>query len=137
MMDNFFFKILRKAFFNSDKPANRSTNRRTNETELSQTRNPPELKASSIGTHENQSADDGLQSVNDRLQSIMSQINISILNKVHDSQSLAYEYDKSGIENTECCICLEENIKLSPLLCKHQICPNCINRLIQYEWTKC
>lgn len=128
MMDNFFFKILRRAFYNSDGPTNKPTNKPIN-------------KATSKPTNEDTNETELLQrtdqTVDDRLQSIMSQINISILNKVHGSQSLAYEYDKSGIENTECCVCLEENIKLSPLLCKHQICPDCINRLIQYKWTKC
>lgn len=68
---------------------------------------------------------------------IKSTIDPKLLDKISELQTQAYSYDRTGIEQTECCICLEENLKLVPLICKHQLCVECHKKLIKAQFTTC
>lgn len=77
------------------------------------------------------------QTPDDPLQFIQSIIDPILLEKVSSLQELAYTHDKTGIAETECCVCLEVNQKLLPLICKHQLCVGCHKKLIANNYTNC
>jgi hypothetical protein len=56
---------------------------------------------------------------------LISLIDKDILTKIRNKQEFAYQYDKTGIELIECCVCYEENVNFVPLKCKHILCLGC------------
>lgn len=68
---------------------------------------------------------------------IISKIDKKILEKVRELQEHAYAVDKTGIEIVECCVCLETDIKVHALECKHCLCNDCYDRLIEKNFYDC
>jgi len=68
---------------------------------------------------------------------ILNKINQNILGQIYAKQEYAYRIDKMGIENIECYICFEENMKMVALECTHSICHNCYNKLIKNKYFDC
>ena len=60
-----------------------------------------------------------------------------ILKKISNLQEVAYQYDKSGIEKIECSVCLEDNVEFIPLACKHQLCIDCKNKMVDKDFLFC
>jgi hypothetical protein len=73
----------------------------------------------------------------DPFEIINNNIDPKILMAVDKMQTKAYRIDKSGIENVECCVCLENNVKMAPLECIHPLCIQCYNKLVENNYLVC
>jgi hypothetical protein len=71
------------------------------------------------------------------IETINSYISQTVLEKISKLQEKAYRIDKSGIDIVECCVCLEEGIKIMPLECTHTLCIDCYKKLVENQYIIC
>lgn len=71
------------------------------------------------------------------LVTINNNIDPILLSNIQALQEKAYYFDKSGMELVECCVCLEDNVKMIPLECTHTLCAICYDRLISNNYYTC
>lgn len=76
--------------------------------------------------------------INDKiLKIITSSIEPGILKNIYRKQEQAYRIEKISPETVECCVCLENNVKIIPLSCAHDLCTSCYNNLLKNNYLSC
>jgi hypothetical protein len=60
---------------------------------------------------------------------IKNYIDQSLLDKIHKLQEQSYRIDHNGVSDVMCCVCLEEDIKIVPLKCAHELCDSCFEKV--------